>query len=275
MLIVDDDLEWCDNLKGHLEDYPLFNVMKPVYTGAEAIKQIELHKPDAIVLDLILPIYDGIYIVEHIEENMPGYQPVIYIVSSISTEKTNRLLGNRDTVDSYSIKPIHPKSAMKTLQILLASEPSGQEGVEEASYANAGEMTFSTLNNLDWLVEDYLRKLGIGTAMLPTKCARVAIEICIRAGKDSRIAMMEIYKQAGQVFTPALSSSAVERNIRSAVASVKKVRTPLFEEHFPGGLTVNNGTFIQESANILRRWIVESSDDKIIIGEDSKVSRRW
>ena len=257
VLIVDDDRVWCRRLKAQLEEIPLFYAMEPIHAGDTAIEVIELFKPDVIVLDLIVPIYDGMYIVDYVD-NMPNYQPVIYVVSIVGTEKTHRLLRNCDVVDSYSIKPVHTKSVVNTLCILLTKD----EDDDQEQNTQAGKGQEFIADGLDWLIEDWLRKLGIRASTSPAKCARAAIEICIRSDKDSRISMMALYKQAGQVFTPPLSMSAVERNIRTAVEAAKKARSPLFEKYFYDGTCVNNGIFVQETANELRRWIIENGHDR-------------
>jgi len=266
VLIIDDDHEWCAKLKTYLEKCSHFDVMEPVHSGDTAIKHIELYRPDAIILDLLLPVNDGLYIIDYIDSKISGYKPIIYVMSIFNTEKINRLLSGYDAVDYYSIKPVNPESATTALLNLLTTQPSDQEyRVEKVEDVNPPA-------GLDLVVEDYLRKLGIGTATLQTKCIRVAIEIIIQANKGSRIGMMELYKQTGQRFDPPLSTPAVERHIRTAVISIKKKRTPLFEAYFPDdGIAVNNSTFVQESANMLRRWITENSNDTIFGRQNSEL----
>jgi len=248
---------------------PLFDVMEPVHSGDIALKQIELYRPDAIILDLLLPVNDGLYIIDYIDVEMPSYRPVIYVMSIFNTEKINRLMDSYDIVDYYRIKPVNPESVTNALFSLLIDEPKGQKESTE----KIGEI--GPQAGLDLVVEDYLRKLGIGTAMLQTKCVRVAIEILIRAGKNNRIGMMELYKQTGQQFTPPLSSSAVERHLRSAVANIKGKSTPLFEAYFiESGIAVNSATLVHESANMLRRWILENSNGTIFGKQNSTIPRK-
>ena len=264
--IIDDDSEWCATLKTHLEECPLFDVMEPIHSGDIAINFIELYRPDAVILDLLIPVNDGLYIIDYIDKKMSGYRPIIYVMSMFNTEKINRLLGGCDIVDYYSIKPVNPKSATSALFNLITSEPSDRK-----------ERTKQITDpippaGLDLMVEDYLRKLGIGTATLQAKCVRVAIEILMQTDKSKRIGMMELYNLTGQQFTPSLSTSAVERHVRAAVSNIKEKRMPPFEIYFPDdGITVNAGTFVQESANMLRRWLVESGNDTILSQQNSEL----
>ena len=260
VLIVDDDRQWRDELKDHLEECSILELMEPIHSGDTAIKEIGLHRPDAIVLDLILPDKDGLYVLDYISVNMPSYKPVIYVMSLFRTNKINCLLRGYE-VDYYSIKPVDAEFATNTLCDLLIGDPNAQ--IERLG----GKLP----DTLDWIVEDYLRGFGTGTATIPVKCMRVAIEICVLAGKDDRLSIMEVYDQVGKTFTPSLSSSAVERNIRAAVAGIKKIRAPLYEKYFTAGFPVNNGTFVLESANIIRRQILASGNNTILAEKYSKV----
>ena len=266
MLIVDNDKNWCSELREFLVAYPQFDVMKPAYSGDKAIELIETYRPDAIVLDLLLSGYDGLYIIDNIESSMPSYRPAIYVVSVFSSQIITRLLHNCVIVGAYNVKPVHPKFVANILGVLLTNDSNYQVKKGGAlSIVSTENFHGNPPAGLDAIVEDYLQKLGIGNVMTQTKCVRAAIEICIRADKNSRIHMMELYKLTGETFSPPMTVSAVERNIRSAVQKIKNKRSPLFEKYFPvASASVNNSIFVQESANMLRRWIMENSNGAIL-----------
>lgn len=257
VLIVDDDHDWCAKIKECLESDPLFDVMEPVYSGDKAVELIERHRPDAIILDLLLPVFDGMYIIDHIKNNMHDYRPIVYVCSAIGTDKTNRVLTNCDTVIYYNIKPIHTDTVANNLRRFLNA------GLHNIEPQNVGLSVPNSPQNLDWMIEDYLNELGAGASMLQKRCARAAIEICIKAGRDSRVSIMKVYEQVAQSFDPPLTRSAVERNIRLAIANARKINTPLFKQHFPGDFSISNSTFVQQLASILGRSIVEKDDDTI------------
>ena len=270
VLIVDDDWEWCSELSAHLEQFPILNVLQPARTGDVAFQQIKSVRPDAIILDLLLPVNDGLFIIDYIDKEMPDYRPVIYVMSMFGTEKIRVLLRDYGMVNYYSIKPVNLTSATNALIAFLTGKSVYQDinGIIE-------DIGSSSLVGLDMIVEDYLRKMGIGTASLQAKCTRVAIEICIQMDKDVRVHRMGLYKETGERFTPPLSVSAVERNIRAAVQKILDKRTPLFEKYFPPhGVSVNSGTFVLESANMLRRRIVENGNGALLGEQNSAFSRK-
>jgi len=275
ILIVDDDLSLCNEFKGYFEQYPQFNVMSLVCSGDEAIEVIEQHRPDIIILDLVIPVYDGLYVVDYITNDMSNYQPIIYVLSIMGSVKTAQMLNDCSMVKYYSIKPVRPQTVVNNLFRLIKDKQAVEaEGNQSGNHGNHGINSVTNVShfmskglvNLEWLIEDYLRKLGLQSNLISTKCTRVAIDIGIRADKNNRLGMMEIYSQAGQVFTPSISTVAVDRNVRSVVARVIKNSTPVFQKYFEeeyhnGGAKLNNSLFLSKSVDILKRWIMENGDD--------------
>lgn len=56
LLIVDDDCNWTDALRLFFRDK--YDVAV-VNSAAEALEQIRLHEPDALIVDLVMPTMDG------------------------------------------------------------------------------------------------------------------------------------------------------------------------------------------------------------------------
>jgi len=274
LFIVDDDFDLCCAFKNHFESYSQFDVMNPVRLGDEAIEIIEQHKPDIIVLDLMLPVYDGMYIMDYIINNMEGYHPIVYVLSIMGSAKTAQMLNSCTLVKYYSIKPIRPQAVANNL-LRLIKDSKSVEFVENQNVniardvkipANVSHFVPDGLENLEWLIEGYLKELGLQLSLISTKCTRLAIDIGIRTDKNDRIGMMEIYTQVGQVFTPPISAVAVDRNIRSVTARAIKNSTPVFEKYFrknhsSGEYQLTNSLFLWESVDILKRWIAENLDD--------------
>jgi two-component system response regulator (stage 0 sporulation protein A) len=257
VLVVDDDAELCSEFKTHLEQYSQFDSILTARSGDEAINLIEQNKPDILILDLVIPVYDGLYIIDYITNEMQTYQPLIYILSIMGSVKTAQMLNDCSMVKYYSVKPVRPQTVANNLFRLIKDTQS--VGVEENRYINSNvkEVSISRfapegLENLEWLVEEYLRKLNLQLGLISTKCTRVAIEIGVRSDKNVRLGMMDIYNQTGKFFTPSLSSTAVDRNIRSVTGRAVKNRTPVFERYFAthlinGEYHLSNSIFIWDS----------------------------
>ena len=277
VLIVDADPKWCDDLRYQVAQCPQFNVMEPVHCGGEAFALIKANKPDVILLDLIIPFYDGLYIIDFITGNMPTYRPVIYVLSTMVTPTVIRVLNDYVTVKFYNIKPVRPEAVLSNLRRFVAEEPvlATSAATTQLDSDSNGQTDFhkpGRAGRYSQGVEAYLQKLGLDAFAITTRCTHIAIERYIMLDESRRIRMEELYEQVGQTFTPALSSAAVQRNIRTAVIKVNELRTSHFDECFPYSFnSFGAGAFVRKSANILKRWILENGNDKISVGKDRTI----
>ncbi len=83
VLIVDDETTIIDSLEGILSDDG-FEVIH-AYNGYEALKKIETHSPDIVLLDIWMPGMDGIDTLKEIKKNNPNL-PVVMITGHGSIE---------------------------------------------------------------------------------------------------------------------------------------------------------------------------------------------
>ncbi|MCG8638000.1 MAG: sigma-54 dependent transcriptional regulator [Desulfobacterales bacterium] len=83
VLIVDDEATIIDSLKGILSDDG-FEVIH-AYNGYEALKKIETHSPDIVLLDIWMPGMDGIDTLKEIKKTSPSL-PVVMITGHGSIE---------------------------------------------------------------------------------------------------------------------------------------------------------------------------------------------
>ena len=85
VLLVDDNKRIVNLLKEALTKEPDMEVAGTAADGEEALKLIELYKPDVVLLDLIMPKIDGLGVMEKLRNNT-GYTPKIIVVSAVSQE---------------------------------------------------------------------------------------------------------------------------------------------------------------------------------------------
>jgi len=60
LLIVDDDASMRDLLRLTFELHPQFEVLAEAANGADAVNAADMHKPDAVILDVMMPGTDGL-----------------------------------------------------------------------------------------------------------------------------------------------------------------------------------------------------------------------
>lgn len=260
VLIVDDHQEWCYLLKNCIDQYSRFDVAPPVFDGGSAIKYIEAHKPDVIILDLVMPVFDGLYVIEHIRSKMAGYKPFIYVLSAIGTEKTNRIMKNMD-VDYYSIKPISPNVVAGNLQKLVADKDISSALLNYGSVHPAeleegdGFPDLQSVSGLDTLIDDFLYELGAPVFRLSTISVHIALKLCL-LDETNLQGVVALYKLVAEQFSPPVKHGSVERNIRSAVLKMQSSGSQYFAECFPYcKARLTNTEFLNGAVFILRRKI--------------------
>ena len=67
ILVVDDNINYCNELKRELMDCEMFEVIT-AYDGLSAIRECEQSRPDAMVLDMVMPSIDGLDVLHTLKE---------------------------------------------------------------------------------------------------------------------------------------------------------------------------------------------------------------
>ena len=116
ILIVDDHEIVRQGLKMVLELEPDFEVVGEAGSGKEAIRQIELYRPDLVLLDLVMPDMSGLEVTQIVKAKQP--QARIMILTGIGAEaavKQSMSVG----VEGYILKNVSPNvlcAAIRTLR---------------------------------------------------------------------------------------------------------------------------------------------------------------
>jgi DNA-binding response OmpR family regulator len=106
------------------DDVPLMNALcafarKEGYTatgatnGRVALDEIEAHRPDIIILDLLLPIMDGYEVMERLTAQYGRGRPRVVVLSA--TDRLE-LAQARIGADAYIAKPFDPERLRAALQ---------------------------------------------------------------------------------------------------------------------------------------------------------------
>jgi two-component system response regulator MprA len=124
ILVVDDDLAVCRSIDRalRLEGYEV----NTVATGHQALEQVALHAPDALVLDLQLPDLDGLQVCRRIRDAGDD-TPILMLTARHGID--DRVQGLDAGADDYLVKPFALEELLARLRALLRRRFEGEEGV--------------------------------------------------------------------------------------------------------------------------------------------------
>lgn len=113
ILIVDDEQEIADLVTLYLknEGYSV----RTLYTGADALNEIEQNPPDLALLDVMLPDMDGFTICRKIREKY--FFPVIMLTAKV--EDMDKITGLAIGADDYITKPFNPLEVVARVKTQL------------------------------------------------------------------------------------------------------------------------------------------------------------
>ncbi len=128
ILLVDDEEDILELLSYNLEreGYKTIRVL----TGEDALRKIEINKPDLMILDLMLPGVDGLEITRRLKSNSKtAGLPIIML--SAKGEESDVVTGLELGADDYITKPFSPRILVARVKAMLRRDPLTEEDTEE------------------------------------------------------------------------------------------------------------------------------------------------
>lgn len=114
ILLVDDEKDITDLLEEVLRKDGFKNILK-AYSGQEAVSLCQMHRPEAVVLDIMLPDIDGIEVCKKIREL--SYCTIMFLSSK--NDDIDKILGLSSGGDDYVTKPFSPREIMFRIKAQL------------------------------------------------------------------------------------------------------------------------------------------------------------
>ena len=113
ILVVEDELDLCNLIKGHLEGEG--HVVAQGFDGPTALTLVEQHHPDLIILDWMLPGMDGLTVCRHVRQS--HLMPILMLTAR--SEEIDRVLGLEVGADDYVVKPFSMRELLARVRALL------------------------------------------------------------------------------------------------------------------------------------------------------------
>src|SRR5690242_45571 len=113
VLLVEDEADLCNLIKGHLEGEG-YTVVQ-AFDGPTALTLVEQHRPDVIILDWMLPGMDGLAICRRVRQS--HLMPILMLTAR--SEEIDRVLGLEVGADDYVVKPFSMRELLARVRALL------------------------------------------------------------------------------------------------------------------------------------------------------------
>ena len=212
VLLVDDNKRIVNLLKEALTKEPDMEVVGTAPDGEEALRMIELYKPDVVLLDLIMPKIDGLGVMEKLRKSNSGRIPKIIVVSAVSQESVTENAFELGAA-YYILKPFDTHMVVnRTRAVALNNEKDNR--VINTVFTNQ-QHNKKKINNLEADVTNIIHEIGVPAHIKGYQYLRYAIKQVMADTKLINNITKQLYPLVAKEF--ASSPSKVERAIRHAI----------------------------------------------------------
>ncbi|MEM7574745.1 MAG: LytTR family DNA-binding domain-containing protein [Bacteroidota bacterium] len=123
VIIVDDESSARSLIKEYLEDYPDCIVMQECNNGVDAVKSINMLKPDLVFLDIQMPGFNGFEVIEKLDK-------IPQIIFTTAYDEYALQAFDVHAVD-YLLKPIKQERFDEAMVCLAKNRPAQSSRLEE------------------------------------------------------------------------------------------------------------------------------------------------
>ena len=126
ILLIDDDVRLASMIAAYLRDQQLD--VTHAADGASVLREIERHRFDLVLLDLMLPDTDGLDLFRALNAG-PGAQGVPIIMLTARGDPMDKVVGLEIGAEDYVAKPFEPRELLARIRVVLrrgkAASPAG------------------------------------------------------------------------------------------------------------------------------------------------------
>ncbi len=207
VLIIDDNLQYAEELGKHFAESGLFEVLPYVTNSENAIGAFREFKPDIAILDMIMPRMDGMEILRVINERDIRGSAMIFATTPFYLDTLIIQQAIDMGVTYFFYKPIDALSVYSRIFDTVNAKK------------NSSGKAPSTKKEVDIKIEEwivnYMRLLGIGAHLKGYEYIKCATIYCIEHGGRIPNISTELFPYIAEKYNTSWKS--VDRNIRTAI----------------------------------------------------------
>lgn len=210
LLIVDDNIQLCQNLQEYFTAQPNIEVVATAQDGLSALEYLKQYDIDIMLMDMIIPRLDGFGIMESLNTHDFKTIPQIIVISALGNEDVIRR-SSEYGAGYYMIKPLDIDMLNKRIQELC-----GNRVYKKQPSISVGPLQRAPQNrSLDEKITSIFLVIGIPAHIKGYHFLREAIKMMYENPDIINSITKELYPGIAEKFNT--SASKVERAIRHAI----------------------------------------------------------
>ncbi len=207
VLIIDDNIQYAEELSRQFAQSGLFEVLPVVTISENAIGAFRELKPDVVVLDMIMPRMDGIEILRVLNERNAIGNAMIFATTPFYLDASIVQKAIDMGVTYFFYKPIDALSVFSHISDTIHAK----QGITGKSLVSQTDVD---LKIKEWVV-NYMRLLGVGAHLKGYEYIKCATTYCINHGGRIPAISTELFPYVALKYNTTWKS--VDRNIRTAI----------------------------------------------------------
>lgn len=132
ILLVEDEVDLCNLIKGHLEGEG--HAVLQAFDGPTALVLVEQHNPQLLILDWMLPGLDGLAVCRRVRQT--HLMPILMLTAR--SEEIDRVLGLEVGADDYMVKPFSMRELLARVRALLRRVTLDTQSMQASGQAGTG-----------------------------------------------------------------------------------------------------------------------------------------
>ncbi|MFD1428087.1 two-component system response regulator (stage 0 sporulation protein A) [Kroppenstedtia sanguinis] len=206
VLLADDNREFADLLREHLDLQEDIEVIGIAYNGNEVMELLEKERPDVLVLDIIMPHLDGLGVLEKLN-GRPEPMPKIIMLTAFGQENITQRAVELGAA-YYILKPFDMDVLTDRIRQMQGRPVTTTQG---SAVATTGERS----DNLDAHITSVIHEIGVPAHIKGYLYLREAITMVYNEVELLGAITKTLYPRIAEKYNT--TPSRVERAIRHAI----------------------------------------------------------
>lgn len=208
VLIVDDNPEYCAELKNCFAASAYFVMLPPVTEPQRALETISAEAPDIIVMDMIMPGQDGMTLLRAMQERRIGQDAMIFATSPFYLDAAIIAQAQELGIVYFFYKPVAARFVFNRILDIVNARMRMFEKRESARKP-------VTDLQCETIIVNYLRLMGVRPHLKGYSYLKAAIRYQVEHYGRMPGVTTEVYPYVAALY--GTTGNCVERNVRTAI----------------------------------------------------------